>query len=167
MHQGLADMKQPVGRDSRFAEPGQQEIEIPQIRLVAADRLGREDALEDRAEAFHAARDPGLMDVGEDEEAVSLGQTLQRLGRVGKGRPIRDAGPEGARAILGNFGLQFLTGRAEGLRQNIRIKRARRGLLDAVLVTAENLEQAVVVAREPGLIGPRAEMRQDAAFPVD
>ena len=93
--EALRRVQEALLGDAPLRDPRQQVFEIAQVRLVGADVLGRKDSVELDAELFVAPRERRLVNVGKDEQLVVTFEVVERVGRIGKGRPIADRGAEG------------------------------------------------------------------------
>ena len=93
--EALRRVQEALLGDAPLRDPRQQVFEIAQVRLVGADVLGRKDSVELDAELFVAPRERRLVNVGKDEQLVVTFEVVERVGRIGKGRPIADRGAKG------------------------------------------------------------------------
>ena len=117
----LGDVQHLARLDAVRLEVGEHELEVALVGLVAADVLGRVYRIEFDAEFTVRSGKSRPAHIGEDHQFVVCFQMTQGIGRIGKGRPVR----QGIAKALIKFGcalqLEILGNRAMNASQDIRV----------------------------------------------
>ncbi len=147
VEEALGDVQQLLARDAHLVDFREQRLEVARVRLVGADVLGGQDRVELNSQPPVAAGEGLPVDVREDDQLVALLQPLQRLRRIGEGRPFRDRGADLHREPLGNIDAVCFPGRDDAAGDDLRIAHVRVLALGGRLGLCVSLQERVEVWR--------------------
>ena len=146
-------------------------VEVPRVGLVGADVLGGVDRVELHFELLVAGREPGPVDVRQDDQPEAPLEVPERRRGVREGRPVRHRGAERPREGRVRVDAPVAGDRGVDRGEDLGVGRARGARLLLVLAAPEGGDPLLRADRLPGgasgARGEGLEGGRDPGLPVD